>query len=125
MNMSEYYDFREQVRTLYNNENNANPGDLFSSVLQIRDKNKCISSVNVSIENYNISMQFDDSTDYKKRDKIISKVKDAIHDYIEDNKLALNFTSLEQRKEFDNMLDMETSPYCDVSLVGNSVSFNL
>lgn len=124
MDMGNYYEYRNQIRSLYDNDVYKS-GDLCSNVLQIRDKNKCISAVSVSMSDYNISMQFEDNVDEKKKDKIIDKVKDAIHEYIQNNYSSLSFGNPGKKAEFEKLINMESSPYCDIVLVGNSVSFNL
>ena len=47
---SQYYEYRKKIRELYKNDVNNN-GDLCSSVLQIRDTNKCINSIDIRLKN--------------------------------------------------------------------------
>lgn len=127
LEMSKYYQLRKEISKLYNENDilNSNPicNDLCSSVLEVRDKNRCILSMSTDISNHNISIELDENTDIKKKDKIISELVKRIGYFICNNaeKVGINPDS----EDFNSLMDNKTNLFCDISLVGNSISINL
>ena len=98
--MKEYYQFRQELRKLYKNDVNNN-GDLCSSVLQIRDKNKCINSIGVAIQDYKIDVEVDENTPISKIINIKDKIANSVGRYIVDNKDRLDIdTNSESFNQF-------------------------
>lgn len=85
--MKDYYDMRKKVRELYATGAITNPkvNDLCSNILQIRDKNKCIESIDIDTVNFSIEVELEESTDYKTCVKIQNDIAKIIDEYISDN----------------------------------------
>ena len=120
--MKEYYQFRQELRKLYKNDVNNN-GDLCSSVLQIRDKNKCINSIGVAIQDYKIDVEVDENTPISKIINIKDKIANSVGRYIVDNKDRLDIDT--NSESFNQFLESENHLFCDIAVVGNSIKFNL
>ena len=117
--MNKYYSFRSDLQDLYKNDINAN-GDLACKVLEIRDKNRCINSMEVSIQDGRIILEFDSKTPEKKRKNITSQISKSISNFIYDNK--------DNIKDYDDFIDnivKNGSSYCDIYTVGDEVTFGL
>ena len=78
--MDHYYQFRSELKNLYKHDINAN-GDLACKVLEIRDKNRCVNSIEVSIEEGRIVIEFDPKTTDKKRKTITENITESINNF--------------------------------------------
>ena len=119
---SQYYEYRKKIRELYKNDVNNN-GDLCSSVLQIRDKNKRINSIGVAIQDYKIDVEVDENTPISKIINIKDKIANSVGRYIVDNKDRLDIDT--NSESFNQFLESENHLFCDIAVVGNSIKFNL
>lgn len=118
MTMSEYYDFRYRLKDLYKNDTIA--GDLACKVLEIRDKNRCVNSINVSIQEGGIIVEFDQKTPEKKRTDIVNKIQNSIGRFIVDNQDKISIS----QDSFDQIINNGNS-FCDIYSVGDEVTFGL
>lgn len=118
--MKYYYTLREQVRNLYANDVKINPNinDLCSQMLRIRDKNKCVESINLNTSNYIIEIGLDDTADDKTKTKIYSEATNILDNYIKENVVSYEKDSTKYDKAKSFKL------YDDV-IVGNSIKFIL
>lgn len=112
--MRDYYKMRQKVRELYSVGAMINPkvNDLCSSVLQIRDKNRCVESIKVDTLNYYIEVEIEEGTDYEKCLKVKDSITKTIDDYINENIDSIGG------------YNGNTKLYDDVS-VGTYIRFNL
>ena len=112
--MREYYDMRQKVRELYSVGPMINPkvNDLCSSVLQIRDKNRCVESIKVDTKNFYIEVELEECTDYDKCLKVKNSITKTIDDYINANIESIGGHA------------SDTKLYDDMS-VGTYIRFNL
>ena len=85
--MNEYYKARQKVRELYTLGAAINPkvNDLYSSVLQIRDKNRCVESINIDTTNFSIEVEIEEGTDFDTCLKVKKDISSTIDNYIRDN----------------------------------------
>ena len=116
-----YYELRQEVRKLYKHDTNYE-GDLCSRILEIRDKYKCVDSINVSLSDYSISIEFEEGTQPNKIDNIVSLVITRLSEFVEANKDDLNITN---KEEFRTFIDPVNYLLCDVIVLGNSAEFCL
>ena len=119
LGMDRYYQFRSELKNLYKHDMSAN-GDLACKVLEIRDKNRCVNSIEVSIDEGRIIIEFDPKTNEKKRKTITHNITDSINNFIIDNKSKINI----DEEDFNKLVNNETC-CCDVYAVGDQVTFGL
>lgn len=119
--MQDYYNFRVELKDLYCNDVKAK-GDLPCKVLEIRDKNRCVTSMNVDIgpTEGKIVMEFDSNTSEKKRKSITDNITNSIGRFIVDNRDNINVDN----DLFDTIMNNGTS-YCDIYTIGDEVIFGL
>ena len=122
-NMEKYYSLRKAVRKLYDND--VYYGDLCGSILHIRDKNRCINSMSTKIQDHIISVDFDDNTDQKKKNKIVNEVVDNIGKFIGNNANVLSTMTNISENELLEFSQSETKKFCDAQLVGNNLTILL
>ena len=82
--MEVYYNYRKLIHKLYNEDTQCN-GDLFSSILELRDKNKCVSSISMKLNEYNINVEFEEGTEESKKTKILDKIVNRLGIFISNN----------------------------------------
>lgn len=119
-NMEYYYNLRKQVRNLYQNDVRINPSinDLCSQMLHIRDKNKCVESIDLNTSNYTIEIGLDDTASDNIKNKIYNEATNILDNYIKENvtDYEKDNTKYEKAKQFK---------LYDEIVVGNSIKFIL
>lgn len=120
--MDKYYKFRQEIHKLYDHDV-YNTGDLCSKILGIRDKEKCVESVKIALQNYSISIELSSDTNMKKRTEITNKITKSIGYYIIDNRDKLDSNIVED-ESFDTFIS-NPSLYCDIIIIGNYIMINL
>ena len=118
MEMKRYYELRKAVRKLYDND--INNGDLCSRILEVRDKYRAVTSINIEIESYIISITFADNASYEKREQVKQDIIDRISYHLSDN---INNIDIEDKSELANFIASRN--FCDVFVLGNILNFNL
>lgn len=118
LSMDKYYEFRSELKNLYKND--AITDDLACKVLEIRDKNRCINSVDISIQEGVISVEFDNEISEKKRKDITHKIAQSISSFINNNKDQINIDD-----DTFNYIVNNSYSYCDIYSVGDQVTFGL
>ena len=121
--MDKYYKFRKEIHKLYDHDV-YNTGDLCSKILGIRDKEKCIESAKISLESYTINIELAADTTAEKQTEIINKVANCIGYYIIDNRDKID-PSINEDPSFDTYITSYNRMYCDIIVVGKSITFNL
>lgn len=117
MEMKKYYENRKELRKLYDNDTIY--GDLCGGLLNIRDKFRCVNSMNIALQDYSISVELDDDTDQATKNDIVNRMLDKINTFVKNNadKLDLHMDVL------DRMIF--TSTLVDTIVVGNSIQINM
>ena len=87
------------------------------------DKNKCINSIGVAIQDYKIDVEVDENTPISKIINIKDKIANSVGRYIVDNKDRLDIDT--NSESFNQFLESENHLFCDIAVVGNSIKFNL
>ena len=122
MDMEKYYKYRKEIGELFLHDTD-NIGNLACKVLEIRDKNKCVNSINLSIQEGEISVELDNSTTNKKKTDIVNKIINCIGRYIVDNKSKLDKETAES-EEFNDAI-LNNNNFCDIYSIGDEVVFRL
>lgn len=135
LSMNTYYNYRTYVHELYKDGGIGSPlyNDLCSTILELRDRDKSISSISVDISKYNISVELDSNVIPEDINRVIINIIDRIRTFINNNKSViarqLNPILGESMTSFDEFLNMRRDPltvlFCDISYIGNSITFNL
>lgn len=120
-NMSDYYKIRKEIHKLYDNDVQMT-GDICSRVLEIRDKDKSVEYIKVALKDYSIDIELAEGTTEETKKKVVDKIANRIGVFISSNQDKLN---IENKDEFNNMMESESFSFCDISSVGNSIKFNL
>ena len=121
--MEKYYKFRKEIHKLYDHDV-YNTGDLCSKVLGIRDKEKCIESAKIALQSYTINIELAADTTAEKQTEIINKVAKCIGYYIVDNRDKID-PKINEDPLFDTYITSYNNMYCDIIVVGKSITFNL
>lgn len=116
-----YYEFRKEIRKLYKNDVRLN-GDLCSKILEIRDKERCVEYINVSLADFNISIEVSEDTPEDKTNSIVDTIIRRISKFIADNINELNITD---RELFTKFIDPSGYLLCDVIVLGKSITIYL
>lgn len=121
-NLTYYYNKRKEIRNLYNNDVRINPriNDLFSRILQIRDKYDCVESISLDVVNFQIEADIDPDTNEESIEKVKSNIIKELDDYIWSNKNLIGVDSFEEVEKFQSIPKL----YDDVS-IGNNIKINL
>ena len=135
LSINTYYNYRTYVHELYKDGGIGSPlyNDLCSTILEIRDKDKSITSISIDISNYNISVELDSNATQEDSIRVINNITERIRTFIINNKAIinrqLNPALGESMASFDEFLnirrDILTVLFCDISYIGNSITFNL
>ena len=121
--MEKYYKFRKEIHKLYDHDV-YNTGDLCSKVLGIRDKEKCIESAKIALQSYTINIELAADTTVEKQTEIINKVAKCIGYYIVDNRDKID-PKINEDPLFDSYITSYNNMYCDIIVVGKSITFCL
>ena len=121
--MEKYYKFRQEIHKLYDRDA-YNTGDLCSKVLGIRDKEKCIESAKIALQSYTINIELAADTTAEKQTEIINKVARCIGYYIVDNRDKID-PKINEDPLFDTYIASYNPMYCDIIVVGKSITFCL
>ena len=121
--MEKYYKFRKEIHKLYDHDV-YNTGDLCSKVLEIRDKEKCIESAKIALQSYTINIELAADTTIEKQTEIINKVARCIGYYIVDNRDKID-PKINEDPLFDTYITSYNPMYCDIIVIGKSITFNL
>lgn len=124
LDMREYYNFRKEVHKLYDNDT-IHKGDLSCSILGIRDKYRCVNSVNIGIQDHFINVELDDDTSSKKKMEIANKIADSIGRFIVDNKDKLDPSIANSDNFNDLFIESDNHVYCDMVMIGDIIKFKL
>ena len=129
LSINTYYNYRTYVHELYKDGGIGSPlyNDLCSTILEIRDKDKSITSISMDISNYNITVELDSNATQE------DSIRERIRTFIINNKAIINKQLNpilgESMASFDEFLnvrrDIFTVLFCDISYIGNSITFNL
>ena len=135
LSINTYYNYRTYVHELYKDGGIGSPlyNDLCSTILEIRDKDKSITSISMDISNYNITVELDSNATQEDSARVINNITERIRSFIINNKAIinrqLNPALGESMASFDEFLnvrrDIFTVLFCDISYIGNSITFNL
>ena len=120
-NMKPYYDMRIKVRELYSTGVQVNPraNDLCSEILQLRDKDKAIESIDIDTLRYTIEIELEEGSNMKKSLNIVDKVSDIIDQYIDNNIKSIDGINRTEIEKAHN------SKLYDSLTVGNFIRFTL
>lgn len=120
-NMKPYYDMRMKVRELYATGVQTNPraNDLCSEILQLRDKDKAIESIDIDTIQFTIEIELEEGSSVKKNEDIVDKVSNIIDNYIDDNIGSIDGI---KRAEIERA---HNSKLYDSLTVGNFIRFTL
>ena len=121
--MEKYYKFRKEIHKLYDHDV-YNTGDLCSKVLGIRDKEKCIESAKIALQSYTINIELAADTTIEKQTEIINKIAKCIGYYIVDNRDKID-PKINEDPSFDTYVTSYNNMYCDIIVIGKSITFNL
>ena len=121
--MEKYYKFRQEIHKLYDHDV-YNTGDLCSKVLGIRDKEKCIESAKIALQSYTINIELAADTTAEKQTEIIDKIARCIGYYIVDNRDKID-PKINEDTLFSGYITSSNHMYCDIIVIGNSITFNL
>ena len=124
MDMSKYYEYRQKIRALYDQEPFSS-NDLGSKILEIKDKNRCIVSLSLDLNAYYIQAQFEDGTPFEKVNKICDSILKRIGYYLSDNIDSIPDLEPEDKDAIRSMLNNPAATYCDHIVIGNMVKINL
>ena len=135
LSINTYYNYRTYVHELYKDGGIGSPlyNDLCSTILEIRDKDKSITSISMDISNYNITVELDSNATQEDSIRDINNITERIRTFIINNKAIINRQLNpilgESMASFDEFLnvrrDIFTVLFCDISYIGNSITFNL
>jgi len=117
-----YYYFRKAIRELYKND--VQTGDLCCKILEIRDKYRYVESISVALQDYTIEVEFTPGTEEDKKLVILDKIATLIGYYISDNQDLLP-SEVKNDHKFEIFLESENHMYCDICLIGDTLTFNL
>lgn len=126
IDMGLYYKLRKKIRELYNGSL-CNSNELCATLLEVKDKNKCVISMNIDLSSNYIEFQFDEETNFDKVKKITDTVLKRITSFISSNRNILDMSS-EEQKIFDIMIEGTGHDllFCfDCIIVGHGVKINL
>lgn len=123
MDMGSYYNFREKIKTLYNNSF-PNSTDLCGKLLELKDKNKNIIGMDIRLSQYCIEIDVDDNITLVEKQKIADSAMRRIGYYISSNSNYLNIPE-NDRYSFDSFLGSVPYLYCDYTVIGNTITINL
>lgn len=123
IDMGLYYKLRKKIRELYNGSL-CNPNELCATLLEVKDKNKCIIYMNVDLTSNYVEFKFDEETSFEKIEKITDTVMKRINSYISSNRNVLNMTP-EEQKTFDIMMVGPGLTCYDHIIIGHVVKINL
>ncbi|MBR6289284.1 MAG: hypothetical protein IKR19_08115 [Acholeplasmatales bacterium] len=120
-NMKPYYDMRHKVRELYARGPQINPkvNDLCSEILQLRDKDKAIESIDIDTIGFTIEIELEEGSDNSKSIDVSDKISKIIDHYIDDNITSINGID---RKEIESV---QGQKLYDSFTVGNFIRFTL
>ena len=121
--MEKYYKFRQEIHKLYDRDA-YNTGDLCSKVLGIRDKEKCIESAKIALQSHTINIELAADTTIEKQTEIIDKIARCIGYYIVDNRDKID-PKINEDTLFGTYITSSNHMYCDIIVIGNSITFNL
>lgn len=124
MDMQKYYENRAKLRKLYDIEPYCK-NDLFCSIFEVRDKNKCIVSTTISLEQYYIEVEFEEGTSIEEMSKHTNTILKRIGYFLSNNIDLIPNLSQDDRKELEFMIINSESTYCDHMIIGNMLKINL
>ena len=120
INMDVYYIIRSEFRKLYNDV--TTQGDLYGSVLGIRDKNKrYINTAAIDTGDYSIYIELVENITDKNKLAMINQVTEAIRTYLLNN-IDKIYNSIPQYKnDALRIINSQNYAFCDVSTIGNNI----
>lgn len=124
MDMNKYYEYRQKIRTLYDQEPSSR-NDLGSSVMEVREKNKCVISISFDIGKYYIEAECEEGTPINKVDKICNSILDRVGYFLSDNLDSIPDIDEEDKKSIEFMITSSSYNFCDHIIIGNMIKINL
>lgn len=124
MDMSKYYEYRKKIRALYDQEP-CSSNDLGSTILEIKDKNRCVVSMSLDLNRYYIEAQFEEGTPFEKVNKVLDSILKRIGYYLSSNLDSIPDIDMEEKKDIEEMIMNPAATYCDHIVIGNMVKINL
>lgn len=124
MDMQKYYENRAKLRKLYDIEPYCK-NDLFCSIFEVRDKNKCIVSTAISLGQYYIEVEFEEGTSIEEMSKHANTILKRIGYFLSNNIDLIPNLSQDDKRELEFMITSSQSIYCDHMIIGNMLKINL
>lgn len=124
MEMQKYYEYRSKIRKLYDREPYCK-NDLCCSLFEIRDKNKCIESVSISLGDYYIEVEFAENTTLDEMIKHTDSILKRIGYFLSSNLDDIPNLSEEDKDHIQFLITSSNHTYCDHMLIGNMLKINL
>lgn len=124
MDMNKYYEYRQKIRTLYDQEPSSR-NDLGSSVMEVREKNKCVISISFDIGKYYIEAECEEGTPTNKVSKICDTILDRIGYFLSDNLDSIPDIDETDKKAIEHMITSIGYSFCDHMIIGNMIKINL
>lgn len=124
MDMNKYYEYRKKIRNLYDQEPSSR-NDLGSSIMEIRDKNKCVISMSLQLGNYYIEAECAEGTPDNKVNSIADSIAKRIGYFLSNNIDSIPGLTPEEKKEIEYMISGIGSTYCDIVVLGTMIKINL
>ena len=130
--MTNYYNFRKYLHNLYDQDGGigiVTSNDLCGMILELRDTEKNINSIYINTNDYFISVDLEENVSDTDKNIIVSKLTDRIRNFITNNQEIIfryfdNKNYEQTKRQFHDFL-FSPSMFCDVSVVGNSITINL
>ena len=123
IDMHKYYAFRTEIRKLYDHDVNQ-CGDLCCKILEIRDKHRCINSIDIDISGYSIKVTLADGTSENKVQEIMNKIATAIGYFIVLNRSNID-PAINDDPDFETFINAPNYIFCDIIRVGQIIQFSL
>ena len=124
MHMDKYYEYRKKIRTLYDQEPYSH-NDLGSSILEVKDKNKCVVSISMNLSAYYIEIECEEGTPFEKVNRITDTILKRIGYFLINNIDSISDLETEERREIESMITHPAATYCDHIVIGNMIKINL
>ena len=124
MDMNKYYEYRKKIRALYDREPSSR-NDLGCSIMEVREKNKCVISVSIQLNNYYIEATCDEGTSVEKVNNIADIIVRRIGYFLSNNINSIPDLTPEEKIELEFMISGIGSTYCDYIVIGNVIKINL
>ena len=120
LDIKDIYESRKKIRELYDHDTKY--GDLVGALLGIREKNKCIESMDVRIQGeYKIAVDLAENTTDAQAQDVNNQIFSCLVSYVEQNIDKVGVS----KQLFEKTIDSCPSEMIDSILVGNSLCIML